>query len=672
MSASVAHLTNDLILSSVPSETHLTSYSTSASSNRSKESLRSLFVSLSPPLTPNRISDAIQALQSYDSGHAQGAGVRALDEEDANLRDAIIGRLMAGLYASALDTFLSEASDAETEAEWWADVERSRLSVGYHLVQTLPSRLVNLAQNVLRVLNSQNRSFTPSILTISSLRNILDEKNTGRPNALSASLFPHLHTHPHLLPLSQLTVNLRPFSLSSRPSENHVFSAVSRIQATISDVFHHLLAIITFPIELTRQECNLKRRELERVRDARAEALGELTSQRDALADALHHQSEVSVDERGSFLQTLNQIIAGQTDEDLTQIGPEPSILEALTMTSAHVLPLHISQHKDHLRSQSLTRPSRLTLLWPRLVLLPPLTLLLVREAIASQDSLIAMAQDALATVKGFWRGWLVEPIADIVKTVRTGGDQGMIVQKESIDADLQSLERMALSLAKDKLGYGEAQLQELTLKLRTGDLTPILQIYEQDIRSPFKSAVGGTLLRSVFVQVQKAKVDIDQALAGIDKLLKSQELTFAFVGVAPALAIVYVSAGSLRALWSGGRGKGRYGGRKRQTAAWLAMRRIERLLVSQPHSAASATRAGISPLTSGLLLLSVSSLRKYAETSLPARSRLREGFLEDVGDLEDPGLGRDEKIRVVQRMWRSWGSALGWDKGGGSIDRAH
>ena len=34
--------------------------------------------------------------------------------------------------------------------------------------------------------------------------------------------------------------------------------------------------------------------------------------------------------------------------------------------------------------------------------------------------------------------------------------------------------------------------------------------------------------------------MDIDQALLGIDKLLKSQELTFAFAGVAPAPAIVY------------------------------------------------------------------------------------------------------------------------------------
>ena len=74
-------------------------------------------------------------------------------------------------------------------------------------------------------------------------------------------------------------------------------------------------------------------------------------------------------------------------------------------------------------------------------------------------------------------------------------------------------------------------------------------------------------------------------------------------------------------------------------------------------------TASTIPHLTAGLLLLSVSSLRQYAETSLPLRSRLREGFLEDVGDLEDPRLGREEKMRVVERMWRSWGRALGWER---------
>ena len=103
--------------------------------------------------------------------------------------------------------------------------------------------------------------------------------------------------------------------------------------------------------------------------------------------------------------------------------------------------------------------------------------------------------------------------------------------------------------------------------------------------------------------------------------------------------------------------------------------RRIERLLLltsppasAQPSLSSSPTtpRTPIPPRTLGLLLLSTTTLRSYALSSLPARSRLRAGFLEDVGDLEDPALGRAEKLEVVGRMWRSWGGVLGWREGGG------
>ena len=67
----------------------------------------------------------------------------------------------------------------------------------------------------------------------------------------------------------------------------------------------------------------------------------------------------------------------------------------------------------------------------------------------------------------------------------------------------------MALSLARDKLYYSSSQLQNLSDAVRQGDLTPILRIYEEDIRTPVKSAVTGTLLRSLFIQLQKAKVRI-------------------------------------------------------------------------------------------------------------------------------------------------------------------
>ena len=67
----------------------------------------------------------------------------------------------------------------------------------------------------------------------------------------------------------------------------------------------------------------------------------------------------------------------------------------------------------------------------------------------------------------------------------------------------------MALSLAKDKLYYSSAQLKNLSNTVRQGDLTPILRIYEDDIKTPFRSAVTGTLLRSLFIQIQKAKVSV-------------------------------------------------------------------------------------------------------------------------------------------------------------------
>lgn len=65
----------------------------------------------------------------------------------------------------------------------------------------------------------------------------------------------------------------------------------------------------------------------------------------------------------------------------------------------------------------------------------------------------------------------------------------------------------MALSLARDQLKYTPEQLNNLSAQIRVGDLTPVLKIYENDIKTPVKSAITGTLLRTLFIQVQKAKV---------------------------------------------------------------------------------------------------------------------------------------------------------------------
>jgi len=69
-------------------------------------------------------------------------------------------------------------------------------------------------------------------------------------------------------------------------------------------------------------------------------------------------------------------------------------------------------------------------------------------------------------------------------------------------------------------------------------------------------------------------QVDIDQALTRIDKLLKSQELTFAFVRVAHASGIVHLLRGSLITLVQS-TGRGKYGRTRKKAAALSAVRYV-------------------------------------------------------------------------------------------------
>ena len=172
----------------------------------------------------------------------------------------------------------------------------------------------------------------------------------------------------------------------------------------------------------------------------------------------------------------------------------------------------------------------------------------------------------------------------------------------------------------------------------------------------------------------------MDQALSGIDKLLRSQELTFAFVGVAPAFAIVYAFMNGTRALLFGSRGKKRFGGRAERESVWLAIRQVEHLIITTPEVREPPPKGSgdilelefrgtegvpLPHLTSGLMLLALTRLRSYAVNHLPPRSLIRAGMLSDISDLENPNLNRYEKLHILERMWRSWGQLLGWYRAG-------
>lgn len=123
-------------------------------------------------------------------------------------------------------------------------------------------------------------------------------------------------------------------------------------------------------------------------------------------------------------------------------------IVEALSTFANITLPSHISFHASDIRSRDLLRPSQFILLWPQIVFVPPLTLYLLRSAYTSRAMLLDIAKDAWETARGFWEQWLLEPLKGVLQTVRTGGDDSVIITKESVKSDLDVSALFDLSVA--------------------------------------------------------------------------------------------------------------------------------------------------------------------------------------------------------------------------------
>lgn len=205
----------------------------------------------------------------------------------------------------------------------------------------------------------------------------------------------------------------------------------------LSSITHNLVAIVTLPMELTRGECRYKQKELRKIRDDRAEILGTLAEMRGLLISAIEENDQQGgMEKLNGFTSTFNFVISGE-NVSRNESNPNESALESLQTVSARLTTSNTSFYASEMQVRNLLRPSRLTLLWPRLFLLPPLALYLVRTVYASRASLQDMSREVFETVRAFWEGWILEPLKGVAKTVRAGGDEGIIITRESVRADL-------------------------------------------------------------------------------------------------------------------------------------------------------------------------------------------------------------------------------------------
>ncbi|KAF2769588.1 NCA2-domain-containing protein [Teratosphaeria nubilosa] len=326
---------------------------------------------------------------------------------------------------------------------------------------------------------------------------------------------------------------------------------------------------------------------------------------------------------------------------------------EAVAERLSRVLSLGLPQYTDTTRSyvREHGKPSWIVRYWlPVTVgLLSSGTIL--RMILHRQAEILQGIQDLGTTILDFWNNWVVEPTRKVIKTIRHDeGSEVSIMSKRSLEGDRDSLERMVVDFAIDNPAHAtgsnakltDAEIADVRMKVREGDLTPVLRAYEKDLASPFMGTVRGNLIRALLIQVQKTKVDVEVAIGGIDSLLKSQELVFGFIGLTPGLLVTYFVLQYFRSSLSEKRGSK---AARKQGKMLRQLRNIDRILTNSTPTEYSE----LYYKDQGLLLCEVHGLRQATEKAMPAE--IYKEFSEDADELCDVRIGAEKQRQTATRI---------------------
>lgn len=155
-------------------------------------------------------------------------------------------------------------------------------------------------------------------------------------------------------------------------------------------------------------------------------------------------------------------------------------------------------------------------------------------------------ASEALTTS---WRVHVVEPLLAVRDELfRTFRDRPSIVSLEEFQEDKQSLVRMLEDFQRDirrEVAAPEARRAGIVLleegTAATGDVITtgmqyVMDSYEEELKHPIRNLVAGDLARSLLIQVQRLKVDVEAAMLELDQILRANELSITLVAAVPSI----------------------------------------------------------------------------------------------------------------------------------------
>jgi nuclear-control-of-ATPase protein 2 len=562
-------------------------------------------------------------------------------------------------YGIVLNSLVDQTLPLSQDLFYWDEVLSSYRYTILYWLQTSPLRMCTATKEV----------YTES------MRRLLELRGMERPSFLRLLAFqqelvesPPDNPEPHQEPLSETAkkfYGLVKHTIQERVNLNR-FSVMS-------------------PFGLVRHEIRQKQASIGKLREMQASALGVLIGEGLSFEFDEDHDEWHGIIERAVLLmENVVRNVSSVEDRSLDEFEESVFVFDNIQVTakeedaqSSVSLQLSADAQIDstratvalsthlqdilvrHLPAQAVAskeliyahgRPGKIIRYW-----LPATALILssstaLRILVNRQEELKTWVMELGATMVDFWSNWVVEPTKKVIGTIRHSEDSEVaLMSRKSLAADMESLERMVVDFAMDNSTNGASplsvhEIEAVRHNVKEGDLTPVLRAYEHDLRTPFKGAIRGELIRALLIQIQKTKVDVEVAISGIDRLLKSQELVFGFVGLTPGLLISLVTLRWFTGLFNA---RERKSGVKRQQLV-RRLRNVDRILTGSP-ALRGQNQGCLNYKEHGLLLCEVHVLREDARRVL--NRALWGEFIADLEELVDVRGGVEKQMKVAERI---------------------
>ncbi|CEJ84381.1 Putative ATP synthase regulation protein NCA2 [[Torrubiella] hemipterigena] len=605
--------------------------------------------STSEPLLPvDRVKSLLlqSGIASIDIATTKGTDndVESKTPYEEEIEWLLVSKATVHIYGSVLNTLLDRIIPLSDDIWYWSEILNSYTYSSVYTVQTSPLRLWAWTLDVYSTSKARMRSL--------SMRQVPGD-----------------------------FVESTSSGMTQQWSQFYNIVRESITERSLANVQRKVLS----PLALCRSVARKKQASLQRLREITASGLGVLMDEGlqfdhedEPKSAQLHSPDLKGIVERSVALIDMvlkevcsldtplgdfeDKVFAGVEEDPELSIHLEESATPerpaVLARRLLRIIDKSLPQHMISMQALATNngRPSTLVRWWlPALIGLVSSTTVL-RVLTNRRAEIIEWVTDLGSTIRDFWFNWIVEPTQKVIKTIRHDETSEIaIMSRDSLKADRESLERMVVEFAVDKPHFAgaassltESHIDEIRRKVAEGDVTPVLRAYEKDLKSPFMGALRGDLVRSLLIQVQKTKVDLEVAMTGIDSLLKSQELVFGFVGLTPG---VLVSIGSVQYL------RGVFGGRSGRRQSLQASRVVRTLRnIDRILSEAQPTQNNVlSYKDHGLLLCEVHVLRSMVTRLMPRD--IRKEFLEDLDDLANiKGIPTQakalERIRWAYARW--------------------